>query len=80
MHEKSVPIYATTLGAETFSRGTPEVFVNPQSRNTRTNILAAIMRYHELKHINVKAALPVSLQHQITLHILTLKVRDRTPD
>lgn len=49
MHEKSVPIYATTLGAETFSRGTPEVFVNPQSRNTRTNILAAIMGSSQIR-------------------------------
>lgn len=86
MHGKSVPINATTLGAETFSRGTPEVFLNPQGRNARPNIAAAFLRssqickFHELEHISVKVTLPVSLQHQITFQVLTLKVRDRTSD
>lgn len=32
VHGKSIPIFVTTLGAETFSRGTPEVFLNPHCR------------------------------------------------
>ena len=40
MHDKSVPMYVTTLGAETFSRGTPEVFLQIQGHNTCANIVA----------------------------------------